>query len=84
VYGDDPLTIFGGKVTEVTDKAVVIELGTRVTLPVGFDASRVSVDSRVLVRARRIRASAELTALRRVCRMLDSNMAGQARRKTTT
>jgi hypothetical protein len=30
VYGDDPLTIFGGKVTEVTDKAVVIEPGTRV------------------------------------------------------
>jgi hypothetical protein len=42
VYGDDPLTIFGGKVTEVTDKSVVFEPGTRVTLPLGFDASRVS------------------------------------------
>jgi hypothetical protein len=30
VYGDNPLTIFGGKVTKVTDKAVVIEPGTRV------------------------------------------------------
>lgn len=42
MYGDDPLTIFGGKVTEVTDKSVVFEPGTRVTLPLGFDASRVS------------------------------------------
>jgi hypothetical protein len=40
VYGDNPLIIFGGKVTKVTDKAVVIEPGTRVTLPAGFDASR--------------------------------------------
>jgi hypothetical protein len=55
VYGDDPLTIYGGTVTEVTDKSVVIEPGTRVTLPLGFDASRVSVGARVLVRARRIR-----------------------------
>lgn len=55
MYGDDPRTILGGKVTEVTDKAVVIEPGTRVTLPPGLGASRVSVGSRVLVRARRMR-----------------------------
>jgi hypothetical protein len=55
VSNNDPLTIIGGKVTEVTDKALVIEPDTRITLPPGLDASRITVGARVLVRARRIR-----------------------------
>ena len=51
----DPLTIIGGKVTEVTDKSLVIEPDTRITLPPGLDASRIAVGARVLVRAKRIR-----------------------------
>ena len=56
MYGDaDPLTIIGSKVTEITDKSAVIEPDTRITLPPGVDASRVSVGTRILVRAKRIR-----------------------------
>ena len=56
MYGDAAaLTIIGGKVTEVTERSIVIEPDTRITLPPGLDISRVSVGSRILVRAKPIR-----------------------------
>jgi hypothetical protein len=44
--------IIGGKVTEVTERSIVIEPDTGITLPPGLDISHVSVGSRILKRIR--------------------------------
>jgi hypothetical protein len=53
VYGEEPLTVLGGKITQVGDDWVTLEGTARIRLEI--DSEKLSLGTRVLVRARRIR-----------------------------
>jgi hypothetical protein len=55
VYGEEPLTVPGGKITQVGDGWVTLEGTARIRLGLEIDSETLTLGTRVLVRARRIR-----------------------------
>jgi hypothetical protein len=55
VYGEGPLTVLGGKITQVGDDWVTLEGTARIRLGLEIDSEKLTLGTRVLVRARRIR-----------------------------
>ena len=55
MYGEEPLTVLGGKITQVGDDWVTLEGTARIRLGLEIDSGKLTPGTRVLVRARRIR-----------------------------
>ena len=55
MYGEDPLTVLSGRITEVGDDWIGLEDTARIRLGVEVESDKLTLGTRVLVRARRIR-----------------------------
>jgi hypothetical protein len=55
MYGDVPLTVLVGKITEVGYDSITVERTTRVRLPADVESGHLTIGTRVMVRARRIK-----------------------------
>lgn len=55
MYGEEPLTVLGGKITQIGDDWVTLEGTARIRLALEIDSEKLMLGTRVLVRARRIR-----------------------------
>ena len=55
MYGEEPLTVLGGKITQIGDDWVTLEGTARIRLGLEIDSEKLMLGTRVLVRARRIR-----------------------------
>ena len=57
MYGDDPLTVVARKITQVGDDWVTLEGTARIRLGLEIDSEKLTMGTRVLIRAMCIRAN---------------------------